>query len=132
MGGVTAGTARAALLAQSPRRKDQLMRIELLYFDGCPNHEALLPELRALLEREGIDAEIELRRVESAEAAERERFLGSPTVRIDGIDIEPRAAEREDFGLKCRLYRTAEGTSGIPPERWIVEGIRRSQVGASR
>jgi hypothetical protein len=101
------------------------MRIELLYFEGCPSYEALLPALRALLQRQGIDERIDLRRVESPEAAERERFLGSPTVRIDGIDIDPGAGERDDFGLKCRLYRTAVGASGMPPEEWIVEALRR-------
>ena len=64
-----------------------LMGIELLYFEGCPNHETLLPHLREMLAREGIDTEVELRRVEDLEAAERERFLGSPTLRIDGITV---------------------------------------------
>lgn len=105
------------------------MRIELLYFEGCPSFKALLPSLRALLRREGVDEEVKLRRVESVEAAERERFLGSPTVRIDGIDIDPGAAERDDFGLNCRIYRSAEGASGIPPEHWITEAVRRERTG---
>jgi hypothetical protein len=66
-----------------------------------------------------------LGRVESIDAAEAERFLGSPTVRIDGRDVEPGAADRDDFGLKCRLYRSGEGTSGVPPDNWISEALRR-------
>jgi len=100
------------------------MRIQLLYFDGCPNHETLLPRLRAILAAEAVDEEVELRRVESLEAAERERFLGSPTVRIDGDDVEPGAGERTDFGLKCRLFRSDAGASGVPPEEWITAAIR--------
>ena len=100
------------------------MRIELLYFDGCPSHEALLPTLRELLAVEGIEDGIELRRVETAEDAERQRFLGSPTVRIDGEDVEPGAVEREDFGLKCRLYRTAAGLEPVPPDEWIRKALR--------
>ncbi len=99
------------------------LKVELLYFDGCPSYEMLLPRLEALLNREGIKVPVELRPVESLEAAERERFLGSPTVRIDGEDVDPDAASRLDFGLKCRLYRTEEGTSGVPPERWISEAL---------
>ena len=103
------------------------MRIELLYFDGCPSYEALLPRLRSLLEREGVDERIELRRVETLEAAERERFLGSPTVRIDGEDIDPGTATRSDFGLKCRLYRDEDGaTSGAPSDQVIADALRRS------
>jgi hypothetical protein len=99
------------------------MKIELLFFDGCPNYETLLPRLQALIEREGIEDGVELGRVESVEGAEQERFLGSPTVRVDGVDIDPGAATRSDFGLKCRLYRSDGATSGAPPERWIVEAL---------
>lgn len=103
------------------------MRVELLYFDGCPSHRKLLPDLEAILEREGLGDSLEMRRVETPEAAERERFLGSPTVRVDGQDIEPGASAREDFGLKCRLYRTEQGASGIPLENWITDALRQHE-----
>ncbi len=103
------------------------MRVELLYFDGCPSHERLLPRLSELVAGADPDAGVELRRVESIEAAERERFLGSPTVRIDGVDMEPGAPERTDFGLKCRLYRSDEGISGLPPERWIRDALAQAK-----
>jgi hypothetical protein len=91
--------------------------IELLYFDGCPSHEQLLPIVAQLAAQCG--AELRLRRVESPEAAERERFLGSPTVRVDGVDVDAGAAERTDFGLKCRIYRSEAGQSPLPPEPWL-------------
>ena len=99
------------------------MTVEVLYVDGCPNHEALLARLRELLARAGAATRIELRRVESAQDAERRRFLGSPTVRIDGRDVEPGAEHRTDHGLKCRLYRTGEGVRGTPPDAWILDAI---------
>lgn len=104
------------------------MKIELLYFDGCPNYRPLLAQLRDVLAREGIEDEIELCRVESLEMAEEGRFLGSPTVRIDGEDIDPGAHARTDFGLKCRLYPATDGKAGVPPERWIVETIRNHRM----
>jgi hypothetical protein len=82
------------------------VRIEVLYFDGCPNHEAFVTHLEQLLRTAEPPAEIVLRRVPDDDAARRARFLGSPTVRIDGRDVEPGAVERLDFGLKCRLYRS--------------------------
>jgi hypothetical protein len=100
------------------------MNVELLYFDGCPNHEALLPHLRAMLRREGIETDVDLRRVETQEEAARVGFLGSPTVRVDGSDVEAAAAGRRDFGLKCRLYQTPDGLKGVPPEEWILAAIR--------
>ena len=102
------------------------MTVELLYFDGCPSYEALLPRLRALVEHHDA-GEVELRRIESVDAAERERFLGSPTVRIDGVAIEPAARERSYFGLKCRLYRTQTGASPVPPDQMIRDALRRTR-----
>jgi len=69
--------------------------------------------------------------VETVEDAERERFLGSPTVRIDGSDVEPGAGERDDFGLKCRLYRSGGMTSGVPPREWVVAAIRSTVAGSN-
>jgi hypothetical protein len=99
------------------------MRIELLHIDGCPSHEAFLPRLRALLADAGVDAPVELRRVESDDAARCERFLGSPTLRIDGADIDPGAGTRRDYGLKCRLYPNADGLAGTPPDAWVQDAL---------
>ena len=100
-------------------------RIEVLYFDGCPDHEPVLARVRELLT---ADAEplIELVRVDSDEDARTRCFLGSPTVRIDGADIEPGAGERTDYGLKCRLYRTAAGLSGMPDDAALAAALARA------
>jgi hypothetical protein len=80
------------------------MRIELLYFDGCPGYQRFLPRLRELVAQAGIREQVELRRV-------------------DGADLESGARERYDFGLKCRLYRTSEGLRGTPPDEWVVRAL---------
>lgn len=106
------------------------MTIEVLYFDGCPSHEALLPRLREIVSVLDADADIELRAIETLDQAEQQRFLGSPTVRIDGEDIERAAVERTDFGLKCRLYSSPDGgQGGVPPDDWISAAITRRRDG---
>jgi len=97
--------------------------IEILYSDGCPNHEQLAQRLPGLLRGAGIDADLTMRRVDNVEEAERERFLGSPTIRVNGKDIEPDADRRSDFGLKCRLYRTRHGLIGTPPDAWVLAAL---------
>lgn len=99
------------------------MTVEILYFDGCPNHEVLVPYLEQLVREAQLPVNIALRRVCDDEAARRERFLGSPTVRVDGRDIEPGAEHREDFGLKCRLYRTPSGLRGLPLDTWVLDAL---------
>jgi hypothetical protein len=97
------------------------MIVELLYLDGCPSYERLLPTVRCLAREAG--AELLVRRVATPAAADAQRFLGSPTVRVDGVDIDPRAAERVDFGVKCRIYRSDHGQSPLPPEEWIAAAL---------
>ena len=78
------------------------MKVEVLYFDGCPNHEALLPHLRELLRAAGAGTDIELVRVEDADAAERERFLAQipappsplPGMSLDVFGTAPKELER--------------------------------------
>ena len=98
------------------------MKVELLYFDGCPCAERLLPRLRELLRDAGAEEALELRRIESPEHAAAERFLGSPSVRVDGVDVEPGADARTDFALACRLYDDAEH---LPRNEWIVAAVER-------
>jgi hypothetical protein len=99
--------------------------VELLYFDGCPHYEALLQRLRELLHGVGAGDRIHLRQIPDELAARRESFLGSPTVRIDGHDVEPRASERSDFGMICRLYVTADGLRTMPPDEWVLDALAR-------
>jgi hypothetical protein len=98
-------------------------RVEILYFEGCPNHEPA----RALVDRLAgelrVEPEIELIQVADPEAAVRLRFLGSPTVRVNGVDVEPGAEERREFVLSCRVYRGESGFSGQPEERWIRDAL---------
>jgi hypothetical protein len=102
------------------------VRVELLYFDSCPNYEALLPRLREMVAETGISAQVDLRRITDDDAAQGERFLGSPTVRVEGHDVEPDAERRTDYGMKCRLYRTTTGLSGQPAEEWLCAALRSS------
>ncbi len=103
-------------------------RVEILYFDGCPNHEPA----RALVERVAaelqVEPTIELVEVANPDSAADLRFLGSPTIRIEGRDVEPGADKRHEFVLSCRVYRTERGLRGQPDEAWIRETL----AGAAR
>lgn len=101
--------------------------VEILYFDGCPNHDALLPHLRALLAAHDITADLTTIPVNSEDDAHRLGFLGSPTVRINGTDVDPSASTRTDYGIQCRLYNTPAGLTGTPPDNWILDAISRQQ-----
>ena len=97
--------------------------VEILYFDGCPNHEPAV-ELVERIDRElGTGAELKLVNVPDQEAATRLRFLGSPTIRVDGVDVDPLTAQRSDYALSCRIFSTELGPSGRPEERWVRDAL---------
>jgi hypothetical protein len=88
------------------------VRVELLYFDDCPNWRIADGRLRSVASKRGL--EVKRRRVATPEEAERAGFRGSPTILIDGQD--PFAIEGEASGLACRIYQTPDGPGGSPTE----------------
>jgi hypothetical protein len=103
------------------------MRVELLWWEGCPSYPETLEDLKRVLREEGVEANVELVEVETDEQARRERFPGSPTVRIDGEDALP-AADGEPFSLTCRVYRLRDGrVSPTPDPEDLRDAIRRTR-----
>ncbi len=102
------------------------MRIELLWFDDCPNHLAAEAMLRDVMAEEGIDAPIVRVKVADEATGERVCFPGSPTIRIDGRDVEPGWEPCADCFPRCRLYATDQGLHGLPERSWIVDAIREA------
>jgi len=80
------------------------MKIMFLYSGGCLSHDTVFQDLKAVLEEEGVPEDIEVIKVRTDEEAKRLKFIGSPTIRIDGADIEQGVEKRTDYGLKCRHY----------------------------
>jgi hypothetical protein len=99
--------------------------VEVLYFDGCPNHVPALVIVERVARELGIEPKLRLVKVADREAAQRLRFLGSPTVRIGGVDVDPSTEQRSDYALSCRVFRTEAGIAGQPDERWVREALLR-------
>jgi len=95
------------------------MKISILYFDGCPNHPPVAEMARRVAAEYGLDAAIEEVEVGPDDVV-RLRFLGSPTVQVDGVDIGPAARERNDFAMSCRVYNTPEG---LPSEESLLAAL---------
>jgi hypothetical protein len=98
-------------------------RVEILFFEGCPNHEPARALVEQLARELRVEPEIELVEVADPEAAVALRFLGSPTVRVNGVDVEPGAEERRDFAFACRIYRSEGGAAEQPDETWLRDAL---------
>ena len=101
--------------------------IEVLYFDGCPNLEPTVALARDVAAELGIAAGIREVEIRDEADAERLRFLGSPTVRVNGIDIDPEAVARTDYAFSCRLW----GESGVPPRELMLSALRGASEGVA-
>jgi len=108
-------------------------RVELLYWDGCPSHPQALVDLRAAMADAGLDPDaVEVREVDTEHGAADERFVGSPTVRVDGADVDP-PPEAEPAGLTCRVYRLRDGRFSPVPDPAVLrealtDAMRRSAL----
>ncbi len=100
-----------------------MSRVEVLFFGGCPNVDIALARARKAAEATGV-ADVRLVPVESEDDARRLGFLGSPTVRVDGLDVEVSARARTDFGLQCRVYSVGGRMAGVPPVEWVEAALQ--------
>ena len=99
------------------------MLIELFYFDGCPSYQEALENLKAALVIERLQAEIRLVCVADDAEATRLKFLGSPSFRVDGVDLWPE--ERKRYNLNCRVFITPDGITSTPTVEMFQEQLRR-------
>jgi len=102
------------------------MGIEFYYWADCPSHEEALARLREVMAEQSITDEIRLVEVVGDEEAARLQFPGSPTIRVDGVDIDPAGAAQMIHGLTCRVYTRPDGRiTPLPPRELIAAALRR-------
>jgi hypothetical protein len=100
--------------------------IEVLYIQDCPNLPGALALVRRVRAELGIDAELRATLIVDQAAAERAGFAGSPTVRVDGHDVEPGSEPPDEISVACRLYRLEHRFAGQPAERWVRDALLRA------
>jgi hypothetical protein len=96
------------------------MTIDFLFWEGCPSHPEAEALLKDVLRERGVEAEILYTQVETEEDAKRLRFPGSPTIRVDGRDVDPEGANGRP-ALTCRIYALPDGRVSPVPSREALE-----------
>ena len=105
------------------------MKIEVLYFDGCPNHKPAVERVRQVLKEEGLSAEILEVTVSGPAIAQELGFLGSPSIRVNGLDVEPEARRASAYGMMCRTYAVNGRREGLPSHEMVRQAIREENSG---
>ena len=97
--------------------------IEVLYVRDCPHYPGTLVLVERVRAELGIDAELRTSLIVDQAAADQARFPGSPTVRVDGRDVEPGSESTTEYVVGCRLYRLEHRFAGQPEEGWVREAL---------
>jgi hypothetical protein len=100
------------------------VRVSFLYYEECPSHELALERLREVMAEEGIRGEVEVFKVETEDEARQLRFVGSPTIRVDGRDIDPPSDPR--YALTCRAYHLEDQRISPLPSKDMIRRALRS------
>jgi hypothetical protein len=96
------------------------VRIEFLYFKERPSYKQVLANLRAALLEMCTKADSIFINVDSPEKAEKIGFHGSPSIIINGKDLEGR---KEYLNYSCRLYSVNGKSTTVPSKDFIVEKL---------
>jgi hypothetical protein len=125
--GNTAGFRASQMRSHSGRvGREGDVRVEVLYVADCPSHARAVEMLAGVLAEEGITAEIHQVLVTDETMARELRFRGSPTIRVEGRDVECEAAERATFAVCCRLYHGSPQV-GVPPVAMLLRALREAR-----
>ena len=102
------------------------MDIVIRYFDGCPNWRVAEDRVRTAVRELGLREDVSFERIQTPEEAERARFLGSPTILIDGRDPFP--GSETTYGLACRTYPTKDGPQGSPTTDDVRAALEKARA----
>jgi hypothetical protein len=100
------------------------VRVSFLYYEDCPSHDLTLERLREAMAEEGIPGEVKVIKVETEERARELRFVGSPTIRVDGQDIDP--PRDAPYALTCRAYRLEDDRISPLPSKDMIRRALKS------
>lgn len=103
------------------------MKIQLLYFPECPSYKEAALRVRKVLDDENIFADIELISINSEADVMKWYFFGSPTILIDGVDIDSETIKNQTPALTCRIYQWEDGRhSPLPSEQMIRSAVKKA------
>lgn len=100
--------------------------IEILYFDGCPNVEAAREMVSDVIDQAGADAQIVMIKVETDADAQEQHFIGSPSIRVEGKDVDTAGDNNQQYSMRCRVYFADQGVSGLPPRAKLLGAIEQA------
>jgi len=110
---------------------DGPVRISILAREDCDNRGMAISVVERVVAETGVPAEIEVIDVTTLAEAKELGFVGSPSVRVGGRDVDQESNGQAVVSLGDRVYRTARGLAGWPDAEWIKEAILLAVAGTT-
>lgn len=104
------------------------MRVEVLYVSECPSHPAAVKLVKDVLAAEGVTSDIHEVLIRDEQMAGEMKFVGSPTIRINGRDVAGESQAAKNFSLCCRLYPGSKQI-GLPPAEIVHRAVLEARRG---
>lgn len=114
------------ILVTITQTKREMVKIAILFIKGCPGYTYTKKYIEEIIADEAIDAEISLIQIDNDEDARRLHFIGSPTVRVNGMDVEKGFSHTKDYGVRSRIYNVEGKPSGYPSKSMIRSAIKKA------
>lgn len=102
-----------------------MLSVDVLYYEDCRHYEEATKTLKAVLEEENVEATVNMVKVAKGGEAEAFGFIGSPTILINGHDVEPEMNHTSPFQGHCRVYVYKGEMFEVPPKELIREALKR-------
>jgi hypothetical protein len=102
-------------------KQEQTMNIELYYFESCPSYIETAENLKKALHELGANEDFKMIEVIDSQDAIKKKFLGSPSIRINGTDIENKD---RNYIYGCRIYAIAGKMTGTPSKEFLKEKLQ--------
>src|SRR5437867_2986101 len=99
------------------------MKVQLFYFEGCPSCKNTVKDLKKILKQRKVKVKVEMVEIKNQKEAEKLKFIGSPTVRVNGKDVDPTVSLSKSYGLRCRVYYYRGKIFPSPPIEMITKSI---------
>ena len=99
------------------------MTVEVFYVDGCPNHRPAVERMKKVLQQERISVPLMEIEIHNESEAKKIGFPGSPTIRVNGLDVDPKSRAGTATGMACRYH-----TGGLPSEDMICAALREAKT----
>ena len=109
------------------------MKIDVWVSRSCSHQEQSRKLVDEAVAEAGVsDVDVAVHQVDGPDDARAQKVIGSPTIRVNGVDVEYAEREPDETSPGCRYYSTPDGWKPLPERGMIVRAITVAKAREAR